>query len=99
MLSRFTLGFSLAFRRTLADYPASAGWVLKHRLLLRSSAGTAIEFASTAEGDAHAIVVPAATTATWAPGQYSFVAWVELGADVHQVEQGSVELVVNPLAA
>lgn len=52
-----------------ADYPATDGWSLAYSLV---NAATRISFSSTADGVDHLINVPAATTASWAPGAYEW---------------------------
>lgn len=99
MLPRFALGDTLALTSSLADYPASAGWVLHYRLVPRDGAGTAVAFNSTAAGDAHAILVPAATTAAWAGGVYTWSSWVALGAQSFSLGLGVTELLLNPRTA
>jgi hypothetical protein len=96
MLPRFTIGDTLAFTRTLSDYPASAGWVLHHRLVPRGDVGSAVTFASTASGDSHAIAVTAATTAAWQPGIYSWASWVTNGTASYTLDTGSTQLLTNP---
>lgn len=68
-------GDTWQWRRELADYPASA-WTLKYRF--KNSAG-GFEITATADGDVHAVTVPAATTAAYVAGAYDFVGWVEGG--------------------
>lgn len=82
---------------TLADYPADDGWVLSYRLTPRS-AGSAIEFSATASGAAHQVEVPAATTASWAAGDYTRTAWVTRGAERYSVpsQGGQVQIASNP---
>lgn len=63
-------GDNLLFERRLPDYPASQGWALQYQM---RGGSQAISFQSTADGDAHLIDVPAATTATWIPGDYLLV--------------------------
>jgi hypothetical protein len=75
--------------RTLADYPASAGWILKYVL---ASSATRINIAGTADGDDHAISVAAATTAAYVAGTYVWQAFVEKGAERHTVGRGSIKL-------
>lgn len=99
MLSRFALGAVLQFTTTLADYPASAGWVLSHRLVLKSGAGALAAITATASGDDHLTTVPAATTAAWAPGAYTWVSWVTKGADVRNVANGEITLLPDPRTA
>lgn len=78
----------------LADYPASAGWVLKSRFVPRAG-GTAIALTATADGDAHQLDAAAATTTSWAVGDYSAVQWVELGAEVYTVATGQLSILPN----
>lgn len=64
---------------TLTGYPASAGWTL--RLVLNPRAGGSVRtINSVADGDAHRLQATAATTATWATGEYARQAWVLNGA-------------------
>ena len=98
MLSRFAIGAAFEFTTTLAAYPASAGWVLSHRLVLKSGTG-AIGFSASAVGDAHTTSVPATTTAAWAPGVYTWASWVTKGAEVQNVDSGEVTLLPDPRTA
>jgi hypothetical protein len=98
MLSRFAIGGNLEFTKTLAAYPASAGWVLSYRLVLKSGTGH-LTFDAAADGDVHAVAVAAATTAAWTPGDYTWFSWVTLGAAVHNVETGETTLLPNPRTA
>lgn len=95
MQSQFTLGDTLSFSESFTDYPASAGWVLHYRLLPSGDEGQAVTFDAAASGDAFAVSVPAATTAAWTPGLYSYVAWVTSGADSYTVGQGRIQLKPN----
>lgn len=67
MLSRFTLGDTLSFTTSLADYPASAGWVLTYRLVPRD-AGDIIVLTCTASGADHLAAAAAAATTAWTAG-------------------------------
>ena len=98
MISRFAIGAVLEFTTALADYPASAGWVLNHRLVLKSGTG-AISFSATASGDQHLTSVPAVTTAAWAPGVYTWASWVTKGSDVRDIATGEITLLPNPRTA
>lgn len=69
-------GDTAQWRRSLADYPASAGWQLKYTLV---SPSAAYNFAATADGDDFAISVPPATTAAWAAGRYTLTEYVTDG--------------------
>lgn len=99
MLSRFTLGDTLTATETLADYPATASWVLYYRLVPRVGGGAAIAFNSAASGSDHLFSVPAATTAAWAAGVYTWASWVSNGVSSYSVSQGTTELLANPRTA
>ncbi len=99
MQARFTLGDTLTFSATLADYPASDGWVLHYRLIPRGDAGSAVAFNSTASGADHLVTVSAATTAAWQPGTYGWASWVTDGTSTHSIGQGATELLPNPRTA
>lgn len=78
-------GDTWAWTRTLGDYPAGEAWVLKYTLI---NAGGRINITSTADSDAHAVSVAAATTATYAAGSYTWQAFVEKAAERFTVGQG-----------
>ena len=80
-------GDTIKWTRTLADYPASAGWALAYKLV---NATAAISISSTADGDNHAVSVAAATTAAWAAGEYRWTAYVTSGAERYTVASGSI---------
>lgn len=82
---------------SLADYPASDGWVLSYRLTPRGT-GAAISFNATAAGADHQVNVAAATTATWAPGEYTVSAWVTRSGERYVIpaEGGQVTIAPNP---
>lgn len=82
-------GDTAQWLKTLADYPASEGWVLAYELV---NAGQRIAFTATAQGDAHLVSVPAATTAAWVAGAYDFRARVSKGADVFTVGTGRITI-------
>lgn len=67
-------GDSVSWSESLPDYPASAGWVLKYRLLW-STGGADIPTA--ADGAAHAVALVNADTKDWPAGPATLVAWVE----------------------
>ena len=51
-----------------------------------------VEFSTTADGDDHAVALPATTTTNWSPGRYRYQAYVESGADRHTVGTGTVDI-------
>ncbi len=84
-------GDTLDYTTTLADYPASAGWVLMYRLIPRTS-GTPITITGSASGDDHRTAAAATTTAGWAAGYYSWVAYIDLGSERYTVDSGVVQI-------
>lgn len=100
-VSTFTLGDTLNYTTAVGGYSAADGWVLKTRLVPRSS-GTAISLSSTADSvdsSLHRTSVTAATTAGWTAGTYSWFAYVEKGAEQYKVNEGVITLAPNPRTA
>jgi len=77
-----TAGDSIAWTRTLADYPASAGWVLSYQFIGPAS----LSITSAASGDDHLITVTAAQSSSWAAGSYIGQGYVTNGTDRYTVE-------------
>lgn len=86
-------GDTLAFSKSLPDFPASAGWTLTYYLLKTS---TSISFAASASGDDYSISVPAATTSAWTSGDYDWFAEISKGSssvvERYNVAQGHVRI-------
>lgn len=85
-------GDSAQWSLALADFPASGGWTLTYTLV---KSGAKITIPSAADGDEHAVSLPAATTAAWAPGVYAWQARVTSGTDAYTVRTGSLEILEN----
>jgi hypothetical protein len=103
MKDSWFIGDAQDFTTSVPDYPASAGWTLKYRLIPRVS-GSAVELLSSPEGDNHRVVIASATSAGWTAGEYSCVAWVQNGSgEKHTVdpdvrnERGNTSLLVRLL--
>ena len=94
--TRAIAGDTVSWRKTLADYPASAGWVLAYVLL---SATSRIAITSTADGADHVVAVAAATSAGYAAGAYTWVATVTKGAERYTIGQGSLQVAPNLAAS
>lgn len=90
-----TITAGLTFKATafLADYPAP-DWTIT--AIIRGKQD--INLTATADGTAHVLEVPAATTADWLPGAYAFSVRASDGTDVHEIEAGRLE-VLPDLAA
>lgn len=86
-------GDSIAWKKTLADYPASAGWVLAYAL----RGATKIDFNAVASGDDYLVNVLAATSAAWIAGFYTWTSYVTKAGQRYTVEQGAVEIHADPV--
>lgn len=93
-------GDTITWQKTVSDYPASAGWVLKYRLL---NAAGKIDITAGTSGDNYLVAVTAATSAAWAAGTYDYTAWVEQGtgpsAERFTVGQGRITVGANAAVA
>lgn len=85
----FTAGDTLSFTDALADYPASAGWILNYRII---NAAGKIDIASTDSGDDHVFSVAAATTDAWVAGDYTWQAYVTKAAERFTVGTGKITI-------
>lgn len=98
LLERIAVGDTLNFATSAIGYAASDGWTLKYTLVPRTGGGAAISITSAADSDdaaLHRVQVPAATTATWAAGAYSWQSWVEKATEKYTVATGTIELVAD----
>lgn len=84
-----TAGDTAKWLITLPDYPATDGWQLSYRL---ANASAAITFTASASGADHLVAVPAATTAAWAPGSYTWRSQVSLSGEVFTVSGGTLQI-------
>ena len=80
-------GDSLSWEITLADYPASAGWSLKYRLI---NAAGKIDIVASAAGDDYTITVSAVTSAAYVAGEYTWQSYVEKAGERYTLETGRV---------
>jgi hypothetical protein len=96
--SSITAGDTVAWSRTLADYPAGAGWSLKYKLVGASGA-YAIDATVSADGNAYAVVLDAATTAAWTTGNYQLQEYVTNGSGERHTLGVSALKVLPDLAA
>lgn len=88
-------GDTLSFGTDVPEYLPADGWTLTYRLIPRTSGAVITITASTGTGDYdYDIAVPAATTAGWAAGEYSWAAYVELSGQRYTVDKGT--LTVKP---
>jgi hypothetical protein len=71
---------------------ASAGWSLSYTLV---KSGQQIQITAAASGDDFLVSVAAATTTTFVPGTYSWVAYVTKGTERHQIDNGTIWIKPN----
>ena len=74
----FRAGDSVSWTIAIPAHAASAGWVLKYRLL--TAAGLSSDITATASGDDFAVDLTAEQTATWTEGKATLVRMVEKSA-------------------
>lgn len=82
-------GDSVAWSRSLPDYPASGGWTLAYRLVGAASVYAIITVGS---GDTHNVSLTAATTATYTAGDYQLVGTATKGAERATIYVGRVSV-------
>lgn len=93
----FSAGDTLAFTRSLPDYPAP-DWSIVYELTGNNA--PRIEFLSSASNSNHSITVDAATTAGWLPGDYVLAGYAVSGAERHRIYYGQIKVYPNvPRAA
>ena len=90
--SRVTAGDTITWLRSLADYPASAGWVLSYTLI---NSAAKISITATASGADHLVTVPAATSAAYAAATYTWHAAVTKAAERYTVGTGQMVIAPN----
>lgn len=82
-------GDTAKWLKTLADYPASAGWALVYTLI---NADHKIVITSTAQEDDHLVNESAATTAVWHAGAYDWRAQATKAGEVYTVGSGRISI-------
>jgi hypothetical protein len=82
-------GDTWKWTRSLSDYPAPT-WTLKYRFKHPTASG--FEITASASGNDHAVTVAASTSTAYTAGTYSWIAWVESGAEKFTVDTGSMEV-------
>lgn len=95
-------GDTWQWTKQISDFPASDGWTLTYYL---NAGGAPISFdaAVDADGTSYDVTVPAATTAAFTPGSYSWTAVVRQGAgggaQRFTVDEGRIRICTNPSGA
>lgn len=84
-----TAGDTVAWLKTIADYPADQGWVLSY-VLINSTAK--ITITASAAGADHQVSVDAATSAAWPAGDYTYQAAAAKGLERYTVGNGLISV-------
>lgn len=84
-----TAGDTIAWVKSLTDYPASAGWVLKYRLI---NASNKYDIVATSSGDDFHINVLASTSSSYAAGLYDLQAFVEKAGERYTISSGRLQI-------
>lgn len=82
-------GDTALWLRSLADYPAGAGWAITTTLV---KLGTKITVVSAADGNDHKTTVTPATTSAWAAGSYDYQERVSNGSESYTLGTGKIEI-------
>jgi hypothetical protein len=88
----FAAGTTVRYRRSFADYPASAGWALTLHLNGPESIAHAD---AVADGDDFVLTLSATATAALEPGSYRWAERVSNGDEVYDVASGAITVTVN----
>lgn len=89
--AKLTAGDTVKWKRALAHYKASEGWVLTYAL---RGAGN-IDLTASADGDDHLIEILAATSTAYTAGIYSWQAYATKGAERFGTGFGRIEILPN----
>jgi len=99
MVDSLIAGDTLDFTDVVADYPATAAWVLKYRLVPRFTAPVQapVELtATTVNTTDYRVQATPTATAAWTPGAYNWFRWVENAGERQSLGSGSLTVQVNP---
>jgi hypothetical protein len=92
--ANFTAGTTFKRAITLTAYAATAGWSLN--AMMRGPG--AVDIASTPDGAQHVLTADAATTASWAPGRYTYTVRASCDGFVVDIDVGQIEVLPDPAA-
>jgi uncharacterized protein involved in type VI secretion and phage assembly len=99
MVDSLIAGDTLDFTDVVADYPATAAWVLKYRLVPRftTPVQAPVEItATTVNTTDYRVQATPTATAAWTPGTYNWFRWVEKAGERQSLGSGSLTVQVNP---
>ena len=88
IVNELIAGDSLSFTVTVDDYPATDGWVLTYSL----RGPSVINLVAAASGSSYQVQADTSTTATWLPGDYSWVSYVTKSGQRYTVDRGTLTI-------
>jgi hypothetical protein len=94
--TRLAAGDTWTWSRTLPDYPAADGWLLRY--YARPSVGTGLETEAaevTVDGDTWTVSVPSSRTGVLTAGTFRLAGYVSRGTDRHEVYAGVLRVTPN----
>jgi hypothetical protein len=89
--TRLRAGDTARWRLDLPDYPPADGWALAYTLVTTTGV---ISIVSAADGSAHLVEVPTATTAVWQAGRYTYQEYVTRTGE--RVTLSTGEVLIEP---
>lgn len=95
MQKQIIAGDSLNFLSAPLGFSAADGWALSYLLVPRAG-GEKIEIDASAEGDAFRVAASSSVTRGWAPGVYSWSAFVSQAGSRQTVETGTITVLPDP---
>lgn len=85
-------GDFVTWMKSLADYPADAGWSLAYTLI---NAAGKITINASASGADHLVAVAATATANYVAGSYIWMARVTKGSESYTIGTGTIDILPN----
>jgi len=85
-------GATVKWKRSLGDFPASAGWVLSYVFI---NADGKITITTTADGDDHLVNAAATVTAAWSAGRYDWQATAAKDDDRYLIDSGAATVLAD----
>jgi hypothetical protein len=83
---------------SLAEFPASEGWVHQTRLAPQSGEG-ALTIAAAPNADDFTLTISSAVSSPLEPGKWTYTQWVEKAGERYTVAEGEITILVNPANA
>jgi len=91
--AQFVAGNTVQWYKDLPDYPADQGWTLSYAFV--STSGNKFAVTAAANGTQHSVTIPAATSASYAPGTWYWQSYATSGSTRYDVSSGVTEIRPN----